>query len=163
MNQEKQSVTDSNNQVTESRKWLNATLGIFLLCRRIIGATGKTYLGRFLAYSFSYCFGIFYPLARILIGIYGIRLIYAKKGLARKRYGRTWVGGILFFLCLLAFASFSIFAGDETINISSLNASYTDLRHSFARYPFQIDNFGSLSGLGGGFIGLFLVTLFGSI
>ena len=163
MNQEKQSVTDSNNQVTESRKWLNATLGIFLLCRRIIGATGKTYLGRFLAYSFSYCFGIFYPLARILIGIYGIRLIYAKKGLARKRYGRTWVGGVLFFLCLLAFASFSIFAGDETINISSLNASYTDLRHSFARYPFQIDNFGSLSGLGGGFIGLFLVTLFGSI
>lgn len=163
MNKENQSAIDNNKTVSEAKKWINATIGIFLFCRMIIGATNKTPIGQFLTYSFGYLFGVFYPLFRILIGAYGIRMIYTKRGFSFRKHARTIVGCILFLLCLLSFGSFSIFANDETVSLSTLNYSYRDLRQSFARTPFKVDNFSSLSSLGGGFIGLFSVTLFGAI
>lgn len=163
MNKEKQTADAQMTSQSETGKWVNGTIGVFLLTRRITGATNRTVIGRFLTYSFAYLFGLFYPLARIVIGFYGLYRIYAKKALPLKKYALGYLGTALLFLSVLAFGSISFFAESGNLSLASLNPSYNDLRLSFAREPFYVDNFSSLSGLGGGYIGLFLVTVFGAI
>ncbi len=145
------------------KDWLVISLGFILVLLAVIGGTGKTFIGEFFTYSSAYLFGVLYPLVFVFMVILGIRLIYSKKAFPIKGYGLFWVGLFLILLNVLAFGSYPFILEDKTLNFTQLNDFYSDRVLAFARYPFNIDNYQSLSGLGGGYIGTLLVTLFGSM
>ena len=142
------------------KDWLMVCGGFVLVFLCVIGATGQTFIGEFLTYIGAYLFGVFYPFVFAMFAILGIRMIYSKKGFPVKGKGLFWLGFALAFINLLAFGSYSFVLSDKTLSFTQLNSFYADRLIAFARYPFQIDNYQSLSSLGGGYLGTLLVTLF---
>lgn len=146
-----------------TREWVCRCLGLVLIGLSIIGASAETALGQFLAYSLSYLFGFFYPFVLAFVAVLGVRLTASKKAFPIQGKGRFWIGLVLLFVAVLAFGSFSFIVEKNDLGLTDVGEIYSDRILSFARYPFKIDNFASLGGLGGGFLGLFLVALFGGL
>ncbi len=142
------------------KDWLMVCCGFILVFLCVIGATGQTFIGEFVTYIGAYLFGVFYPFVFAMFAILGIRMIYSKKGFPVKGKGLFWLGFALTFFNLLAFGSYSFVLNDKSLSFTQLNSFYADRLIAFARYPFQIDNYQSLSSLGGGYLGTLLVTLF---
>ncbi|MFA6829706.1 MAG: DNA translocase FtsK [Bacilli bacterium] len=143
--------------------FIQISIGIILISLSIIAATSQTPVGEFLAYSLAYLFGVFYPFVLAFIVVCGIRLIYSKKLFPLKGKSMFWIGLVLVALASLAFGSYSFILSNPHFSFSEIINVYSDRILSFARYPFQIDNFGALGSLGGGFIGTFLIALFGTV
>lgn len=157
---ETQKVTKSN----LNRDWFLVCLGLILIAFTIVAATGKTFAGQFLAYCFAYLFGIFYPFILVLILILAIRLIVSKRLFSLKGRGILFTGIILLSVSVLAFGSYSIYTSREGgVPFMDLVNVYNDRFESFSRTPFEIDSYEALGSLGGGFLGLFFVTLLGSL
>lgn len=155
---------DNKHKEIPLRSWLYVTTGIILCALVITSATGKTLVGSFFAYIFGFAFGMFYPFVLAFLFAFGIRLIIAKKAFPLKGYSLVWVGAILTLVSALSFASYPIYTiKDGGVDFTSLNSVYFDRMSSFARSPAQIDSFESMSGLGGGYLGLFFITLLGSV
>lgn len=161
---------ETNQNIENSRKeislrtWLHVTMGITLCALVLTGATGKTPIGSFLTYILSFAFGMFYPFVLAFLFVFGLRLIISKKAFPLKGYSLAWIGAVLLSVSVLSFASYPIYTiKDGGVDFTSLNTVYFDRMSSFARNPFQIDSLESLSGLGGGYLGLFFVTLLGSV
>lgn len=151
-----------NKKTASLRDWVIITIGIILIGLTIIGATEQTFIGEFLTYSSAYVFGMFYPVFYVIMVIIGLRLCHSRKFFPIKGKGMFWIGMVLLSLSLLAFGSFSVYTSEKTSFIA-LNDTYNNRMKGFASTPFEIDSFSALSSLGGGYIGLFLLTLFGSI
>ena len=142
------------------RDFVVVCVGIVLISLAVIGSTNQTVFGEFITYSTAYLFGVFYPFVLLFIIIFGIRLIYSKNIFPIKGYGLFWVGMIFLSITLLAFGSFSLYLSDTSLTINNLLDIYSNRVIAFARYPFKVDSFTSLGGMGGGIIGTFLVSLF---
>ncbi|MDD6240302.1 MAG: DNA translocase FtsK [Eubacteriales bacterium] len=154
----------SSRKKISDRDFVLISLGLILLAFVIVAGTGKTIAGDFLAYCLAYLFGLFYPFILALVVVIAFRLIFFRRLWSLKGKGLLFSGCILLTFSLLAFGSYSLFAQREGgVPFSDLAVVYNDRFQSFARYPFHIDSFDALGGLGGGFIGIFLVTLFGSL
>ena len=154
----------SSRRKISDRDFVLISLGLLLLAFVIVAGTGKTIAGEFLAYCFAYLFGLFYPFILALVVVIAFRLIFFRRLWSLKGKGLLFSGCLLLTFSLLAFGSYSLFAQREGgVPFSDLAVVYNDRFQSFARYPFHIDSFDALGGLGGGFIGIFLVTLFGSL
>lgn len=136
-------------------------LAIFLLL--LIASTGSTFLGAFLTYILAYVFGYFYPFVIAILMLFSLKLLFGKKFFSFKNYKGVYLGILLVFFSSLCFASYNLIVKDPSFNFSKLSFTYNDLMLSFARRPYSIDSFDSLSSLGGGYIGAFAVALFGSI
>lgn len=146
-----------------SADFYKVTLSIILLLLVIIALTGRTVIGAFFTYIFAFCFGYFYPIVLVFLAILALKMIFTKKGFPFKKYLSFNLGLIIVFIASLCFASYFLIVNDADFNFSKLSIVYTDIMKSFARRPSYIDSFSSLSSLGGGYIGAFLVALFGSI
>ena len=148
-----------------SRKgWLSISIGLILALLALIGFTGKTPIGTLLVFSLSYLFGVFYHLILAFMFVFGLRLIISRRLIPFKGQSLLWVGTILIFLSALAFGSYSIYASQaDGIPLSDFASLYNNRMLSFASGPWGIDNYTSLPSLGGGYIGLFILCLFGSI
>ena len=161
---------DTPKQVEETKKkfsdkdFVMVSIGLILIALLIVAGVGKTVVGEFLAYCLAYLFGLFYPFVLALLLILALRLILSRRLWSMKGRGLFFSGAILLTCSLLAFGSFRIYASREGgVPFSDLAVVYNERFQSFARYPFHIDSFDALGGLGGGFLGIFLITLFGSI
>ena len=147
-----------------TRGWVYICVGLILLFLAIIGATGKTVFGTFVVYCLAFLFGMFYPFALLVMGIFGIRMVISRKLFPFKGQSIIWAGLILTALGVLAFGSFSTFAlSTGKVEFTSLNSFYGDRMVAFATSPWLIDSYESLAGLGGGYLGLFMLTVLGSV
>ncbi len=146
------------------RGWVYICIGLILVFLAIIGATGKTVLGSLVVYCLAFLFGMFYPFALVAMVVFGIRMVVSRKLFPLKGQSLIWGGIILTIIGVLAFGSFSGFAlPTGKVEFTSLNSIYADKMLSFAVSPWQIESYESLSCLGGGYLGLFMLTVLGSI
>lgn len=153
---------NENRKSISVKEWLIICVGLILVGFCIIGATNETFIGQFLTYSSAYVFGLFYPVFLVSVACFGVRLVYSHKGFPIKHYLMIWIGIILLSLSLLAFASFGPYREDNT-DLASLVNDYSNRMKGFASTPFVVNNFGTLNHLGGGYLGTFLLALFGTI
>ncbi len=146
------------------RGWLYGCTGLILLFIAMIGGTGKTVIGTFMVYYLGYLFGMFYPLILVAIGVIGLRLLITHKFFPYKEQNIIYAGILLVILGTLAFGSFPIYAlPTGKVAFASLNSFYGDRMVAFATSPWVIDSYESLSVLGGGYVGLLMLTVLGSI
>ncbi len=156
--------TETRPSIHSLRGWLNTSLGLILMIFALIGAFGKTVVGSFLVYSLAFLFGMFYPFALALLFVYGLYLAVTRHAFPLKGKFLGLLGFSLLIIGTLAFGSYGIFSMKESgVDFISLNSVYLDRMDSFARSFYQIDSLESLSGLGGGYLGLFFLTLLGSV
>lgn len=153
---------NENKKKVTLKEWLTICTGLTLVGLCIIGATDETFIGRFLTYSSAYVFGLFYPVFLIAVACFAVRLIYSRKGFPIRPYLMIWIGILFFSLSLLAFSSFGPYREDK-MTLSSLISDYGNRVKGFASVPFVVNNFGTLAHLGGGYIGFFLLSLFGTL
>ena len=163
MEQKQENIKENEKAPVSSLKgWIYICLGIILIALSIIGATGKTWLGSIIVYFLAYIIGVFYPFVLALFFLFGLTLVVSRKTWAFKNHSLYWIGAIFTFVAVLAFGSYSMFSSN-TISLSSMNSFYSDKMQAFARSPMQIDSFDSIGALGGGYIGLFMIVLLGSV
>lgn len=144
--------------------YINTCLGLILVFLAIIGATGKTAIGAFIVYSLAYLFGIFYSFILAFIFILGLKLVFTVKAFPIKGESMLWLGLILIFIACLTFGSYSIYISSENgVDFASINYVYADRMSSFSTSIWQIDTYESISLLGGGYLGLFFLSLVGSV
>lgn len=150
--------------VSSLKGWLNICFGIIVAVLSLVASTGKTPIGAFIVYCLSFVFGMFYPFFLALIFFLGVHRIFARKSFTFKGHFMIILGFIFVLIASLGFASYSIYVmKDGGVDFTSLNTVYMDRMDSFAHCLWQIDSFEALSGLGGGYFGLFIITLLGNI
>lgn len=146
------------------RGWLNICGGAIIVILSLVAATSKTPVGAFIVYCLSFAFGMFYPFVLAFFFFVGLHRIFVRKAISLKNNFMVSVGFLMIVLASLGFASYGIYTTKNGgVDFTSLNTVYMDRMNSFARSFWKIDSFESLSGLGGGYFGLFLITLLGSI
>ncbi len=158
--------TSKNNRpsATSLRGWLNICFGLIVVVLSLVAATGKTPIGSFFVYCLSFAFGMFYPFVLAIFILLGLHRIFVRKSMNLKGNFTLTLGFVLIVLAALGFGSYGIYTTKNGgVDFTSLNTVYMDRMNSFARNFWKIDSFESLSGLGGGYFGLFLITLLGSI
>lgn len=140
-------------------RYLRIVLGVFLISLGIIGASGYTILGEVITYSLAYAFGLFYPFVlAFIIGI-GFWLALKKKIDFHKEGFALALGVILLCVSSLALGSYSFLSDEPAMRFSDMSDIYQDRFIAFSRYPFMVDDYSSLGHLGGGFVGLFFLSL----
>lgn len=149
------------NGLTTSQ-WLNICIGVILLSLTIIVATNETIVGEALTYLFSYFFGAFYPFVLFFFGLLSLRMIYSQKVFPVKGKGLFWIGFVFVAISVLTIGSYSLLQEESTLSFTSFVQIYENRMLSYADKAWQVTDFSYLGSLGGGFIGLLLVTLFGS-
>lgn len=157
---------DKNNRtakVLTLKDYIIVCIGIILLSLTIVGITNQTGFGHFLTYCFAYVFGLFYPFFYAFIVILCLRLILKRSLFPVKGYGALWVGIILVSIGCLGFGSYSFILENPNMGFTDVLGLYNNRMLAFSPNLFYPDNFSSLGGLGGGFVGLFFVGLFGSV
>lgn len=146
------------------RGWIDICVGLIIILFSLIGATGRGPIGAFITYCFAFVFGMFYPFALVFLFFFGLHFCITRRFFSWKGNSMYWVGGILTIVSLLSFASYGIYTIKENgVDLTSINSIYRDKMLSFAHSPWQIDSYESLSGLAGGYLGLFFVSLLGTI
>jgi DNA segregation ATPase FtsK/SpoIIIE-like protein len=150
--------------INSMRGWLNICAGLIICLLSLVAATSKTPVGAFLVYCLSFAFGMFYPLFLALIFFFGLYLFIERRAFSLKGKWMILLGFVFIIAAGLCFGSYGIYTiKDGGVDFTSLNTVYMDRMNSFAHDVWNIDSFESLSGLGGGYVGLFLTTLLGSI
>lgn len=162
-NRNKMDQNNRNKETLTLKDYAYVCLGIIFLSLTIVGITNQTWFGRFLTYCFSYVFGFFYPFAFAFLVLIFLRLILKRSFFPLKGNGMTLIGIILIAIACLGFGSFSFIVENSNLAFTDVLGIYNNRMIAFAPTAFYPDNFSSLGGLGGGFIGLFLVGLFGSV
>ena len=137
-------------------------IGLILICLAIIGATNQTFIGTFLTYSFSFLFGYYYFVILFLLLIFGFRLIFSLSSFPFKKHVSVWISLILIFVSVISLSSIPLYNTD-VVNLSSFSRVYMEQMNAFSPKIFAPEHFSSLINLGGGYLGLFFMTLFGSI
>ncbi len=159
MEQEKTDV--SSKEKSRSRfDILRILLGVFLLSFGIVGGSNYTLVGEVLTYSFSYVFGMFYPFVFALISLGGLVLAFNRKIRFRKEYLLSVFGVLLLVVSCLALCSYPILLSKPNAKVIDAVSVYNDRFIGFCRYPYKVDDFSLLSNLGGGYLGLFFLSLF---
>lgn len=138
-------------------------LGIFLLSFSVVALTGKTAVGEFLAYCFAYLFGSFFPIFAAFFFALGLVLIICGKFPPVKHHLFLHLGIILILLSILSLGSISLAKESSTLTFVNFTDFYGKKIKYFAQTPFTVDSYEAMSTLGGGYIGLALLTLFSSI
>jgi hypothetical protein len=95
--------------------------------------------------------------------IIAIKHLFTKKGFPVKGHGMFYVGLAFLIVTILAFASYSFILNDHSLVFTDSVSTYYASFQSFSRRPFVIEDFSAVGGLGGGLIGMMIITLFGSI
>lgn len=137
--------------------------GILLISLSIIALTGKTAVGEFFAYCFAYLFGAFFPAFASAFLLLGIVLVIRKKFLPVKNYSLLYLGVFLLLLSMLSLGSVSFAKENTSLNFANFTEFYAKKMKSFALYPFSVDSYEAMSTLGGGYLGLALLTLLSSV
>ena len=143
------------------KQWMMIALGIILMSLSVIIGSNETPIGHFFTYCFSYLFGIFYPLFILVFFLFGLSFVIRRRGLSVKGHFMFMIGLIFLLLAILSLGSLSIYQADH-VTFTELNNYYSLRMKSLAQSSFEIDSLESIGELGGGYIGLFLVTLLGS-
>ncbi len=151
------------NQSLSLSRHIKLCFGILLLSFSIIALTGKTVVGEFLAYSFAYLFGSFFPLFAAAFFALGLVLIIRGKFLPVKHHFFLYLGITFVLLSVLALGSISLAKESSTLSFVNFTDFYAKKIKYFAQTPFTVDSYEAMSTLGGGYVGLFLLTLFSSI
>jgi len=152
--------TEDEKKPSPLTRTLRICFGTMLICLGLIGATGKTVLGSFLTYVLAYLNGLFFPLVLLAVILLGILILFGKH--PRKNVPLL-SGLILLFVSALCFGSYAVYLSAPKAKLTSLLSLYADRFDGFAGKPFLIEDYGALGNLGGGFLGLFLVLLLGSL
>lgn len=144
------------------KRWLTFSLGLTLFFVLGIGATNETFIGKFFTYSLGYLFGIFYPFVLAFLMVLALKIAFTGKIFTFKNHALLWIGILLLFLSLLGLGSYFIYEA-ENVKLLDFTEAYADRMKAFASDIFHVDNFGALSALGGGYLGLLFCSLLGSI
>lgn len=139
---------------------LRILLGVFLLAFGIVGGSNCTIIGEVLTYSFSYVFGMFYPFILALISVLGLFLVFKKNIRFKKEYVLSLLGVLLLLIAVLSLCSYPILLSMPAQKTIDPVQVYNDRFIAFSRHPFKVDDFSLLSNLGGGYLGLFFLSLF---
>ena len=137
--------------------------GILLISLSIIALTGKTAVGEFFAYCFAYLFGTFFPAFAAAFLLLGVVLVIRKKFLPVRNHSFLYLGVFLILLSVLSLGSISFTKENASMSFSNFTEFYAKKMKSFALYPFSVDSYEAISTLGGGYLGLALLTLFSSV
>ncbi len=151
------------NQSLSLSKHIKLCLGILLISFSIIALTGKTAVGEFLAYCFAYLFGSFFPVFVAAFIVLGLVLIIQGKFPPVRHHFFLYFGVILILLSVLSLGSISLAKESSTLSFVNFADFYGKKIKYFAQTPFTVDSYEAMSTLGGGFIGLALLTLFSSV
>lgn len=151
------------NQDLSLSRHIKLCFGLLLLSFSIIALTGKTVVGEFLAYVFAYLFGSFFPLFAAAFFALGLVLIIRGKFLPVKHHFFLYLGITLILLSVLALGSISLAKESSTLSFVNFTDFYAKKIKYFAQTPFTVDSYEAMSTLGGGYVGLFLLTLFSSV
>ncbi len=151
------------NQSLSLSRHIKLCLGIFLLSFSVIALTGKTVVGEFLAYCFAYLFGSFFPVFAAFFFALGLVLIICGKFPPIKHHLFLHLGIILILLSVLSLGSISLAKESSTLSFVNFTDFYGKKIKYFAQTPFTVDSLEAMSTLGGGYIGLALLTLFSSV
>lgn len=137
-------------------------IGLMLICLAIIGATNHTFIGTFFTYSFSFLFGYYYFVILFLFLIFGFRLTFSLSSFPFKKHISIWISVILLFISIISLSSIPLYDADN-VTLSSFSQIYMEEMSAFSPKAFAPENFSSLINLSGGYLGLFFMTLFGSM
>ena len=137
--------------------------GILLISLSIIALTGKTAVGEFFAYCFAFLFGAFFPAFASAFLILGVILVIRRKFLPFKNYAFLYLGIFLILLSMLSLGSASFAKDNPSLSFSNFTEFYAKKMKSFALNPFSVDDYGAMSTLGGGYLGLALLTLLSTV
>lgn len=152
-----------NKNTINLKDWLAVCVGICIICLSVVAMTGETYVGSLLTYLTSYAFGSFSFLLHTFFVLLGLSLVIRKKAFPLKGNGFIITGLVLLFVSLLSFGSYSIFANNSALSFTEVTSFYNRRMQGFASSIFSIDSYENLGTLGGGYIGLFINALLGSI
>ena len=153
----------NDNKKINEKELLLILLGVSIISFVIITATIQTAIGHFFTFIFGFLFGVFYPVILVFLFALGVFLVFSRKLPHRIDSKKYVLAFSLLFTSLLAFGSYYLILDNHSLRLSDLVYIYNDKMKAFSSSSFKIDSFNGLGGLGGGFIGLFFVLLFGSI
>lgn len=146
-----------------NKRYLRLLIGVLIICLSVFGISNFTILGQFITYSFSFLFGIFYPLILSIIILIGLLLVFCNHISFKKNVVFYIVGFILLLLSMLSLGSKNIFDSNSTMKFTESTSVFKNQMLSFSRYPFVVDDFSCLGNLGGGIIGLVCYSLLASL
>lgn len=142
------------------KRFLTIVLSIILLALVIITFIALPPVGSFFSYSFAYLFGFLSPFILVLIFLFAILLLFINKIKNHKIKPINIVISILLFISITAISSYSLAADID--DISQFIQFYNTRMLAFSSQPFLVEDYSSISSLGGGIIGLLFLTMFSS-
>lgn len=138
-------------------------VGIVFICLAIIGSTNQTFLGEFLTYGLGFLFGFLYPVALIGFLVGGLWLLIKGSFFKFKGHILQWLGGLLLFLMVLSLCSYQVYQAVEASEDVTFSTIYWERMAVFSPEAFSPTPSSGLVDLGGGFIGLALLSLLGDV
>ena len=113
-------------------RYLRLLIGVIFICFGLVGYSNFSIIGEFITYTFSYLFGVFYPVIIALIIILGLVLVFKKQIAFKKGYSLIVFGFILLLVSVLAIGSYSIL-NEDNVTFTKVSSVFYNRMIGYAR------------------------------